>query len=103
MIWVDITNLPHVLFFKDFIRKHNALVTARELSNLPELLEMHSIDYILVGKHGKDKKSKLLESSKRIKKLAKVISKHKIKVVAFKADDKDTIKKIKNNILKTYI
>lgn len=84
MIWVDITNLPHVLFFKDFIRKHDALVTARELGNLPELLKMHGIDYVLVGKHGKDKKSKLIESSKRIKELAKIVSKHKIKVAISK-------------------
>ncbi len=84
MIWVDITNLPHVLFFKDFISKHNALVTTRKLDGLTKLLEMHKINYISVGKHGKNKKSKLVESSKRIKRLVEIISKHEIELAIAK-------------------
>jgi hypothetical protein len=85
MIWIDITNLPHVLFFKDFIRKHNALVTARQFGELTNLLDTHEIEYVAVGKHGgKKQKDKLVESSKRVMELADIISRHDIKVAISK-------------------
>ncbi len=75
MIWVDITNLPHVLFFKNFIDK-GMVVTSREFGMLKELLTRHGIDSIEVGRHaGKDTKKKLIESLKRQVELAGIISK----------------------------
>lgn len=83
-IWVDITNLPHVLFFEDFIKKHDALVTTREFGGLTGLLDSCGIDCIAVGKHGRDAKQKLIQSSKRIAALAGIISKEKIQAAISK-------------------
>ena len=75
MIWVDITNLPHVLFFRDFINTHDCLVTTRDFGHLTDLLEHNNIEYTSVGRHGgSDKYSKLSESAKRVEELAKIIS-----------------------------
>lgn len=75
MIWVDITNLPHVLFFKEFIEGHETLVTSRDFGDLNVLLDSHGINYISVGRHGgKSPEDKLVESSKRVEKLASVVS-----------------------------
>ena len=55
-IWVDISNAPHVSFFKDFIHEwqaqgHSVIVTARNLSGSLELLKLHNIDYKEIGAH----------------------------------------------------
>lgn len=54
-IWIDITNSPHVLFFRDMIRnmqiEHDVLVTCRPLANTIELLDLFNIDYTIIGKH----------------------------------------------------
>ncbi|MBL4746999.1 MAG: DUF354 domain-containing protein [Flavobacteriaceae bacterium] len=55
-IWVDITNAPHVIFFKKFIEQwknqgHNVIVTARELSGSIELLKINDISFIEIGNH----------------------------------------------------
>ncbi len=84
MIWVDITNLPHVLFFKNFINK-GMVVTSRKFGMLKKLLIRHGIDSIEIGKHaGKDTKKKLIESLKRQVKLAEIISKMDIDVAISK-------------------
>ncbi len=84
MIWVDITNLPHVLFFKNFIDK-GMVVTSREFGMLKELLTRHGIDSIEVGRHaGKDTKKKLIESLKRQVELAGIISKMDVNVAVSK-------------------
>lgn len=83
-IWVDITNLPHVLFFEDFIKKHDTLVTTREFGELTEILDSRGIDYIAVGKHATSAKQKLVQSSKRTAALAEVISKKKIRAAVSK-------------------
>lgn len=75
MIWVDITNLPHVLFFKEFIGGHETLVTSRDFGELNALLDSHGIEHISVGRHGgKSPESKLVESSKRVEKLTSTVS-----------------------------
>ncbi len=84
MIWIDITNLPHVFFFKDIIRKHRAFVTTRKIGNMISLLEANQIPHITVGKHGRNKKEKLIESSKRIEKLAQLVSELDIRVALSK-------------------
>ncbi|MEE8167945.1 MAG: DUF354 domain-containing protein [Candidatus Hydrothermarchaeales archaeon] len=78
MIWIDITNPPHVMFFKEFIRSmedDEVLVTSRDFGNLREMLNKHRIDNTPVGSHGgRDIKDKLIESSTRATVLAELIS-----------------------------
>jgi predicted glycosyltransferase len=57
-VWIDITNSPHVLFFRPLIRMleadgHEVVVTAREYAQTLELLELHAIPHEVVGpRHG---------------------------------------------------
>ena len=57
-VWIDITNSPHVLFFRPLIRLleedgHEVEVTAREYAQTVELLRLHEIAHHLVGpRHG---------------------------------------------------
>jgi len=57
-VWVDITNSPHVLFFRPLIRLlqadgHDVSITAREYAQTLELLEMHGLAHDVVGpRHG---------------------------------------------------
>jgi predicted glycosyltransferase len=57
-VWIDITNSPHVLFFRPLIRLleqdgHEVDVTAREYAQTLELLELHGIPHHVVGpRHG---------------------------------------------------
>jgi predicted glycosyltransferase len=75
MIWVDVTNPPHVLFFKDFIKNHETLVTSRDFGDLGPILESNGIEHTPVGRHGgKSPEDKLIESSKRVEHLAGVVS-----------------------------
>jgi hypothetical protein len=85
MFWVDITNLPHVLFFKDFIKSHEVLVTARDFGALTKLLDLHGIEYVAVGKHGgRSPVEKLIESARRTLELAEVVSKEDIETAVSK-------------------
>ncbi len=77
-IWLDITSMPHAVFFHSLIREfekngHELLITCRKFSGLEEFLEELQIDYVSVGKHGKTNFEKLVESAKRIQKLAKIV------------------------------
>ena len=56
-IWIDITNSPHVLFFRPLIRLleedgHEVDVTARDFAQIEQLLRLHGIDATIVGTHG---------------------------------------------------
>lgn len=57
-VWIDITNSPHVPFFRPLIRLlegdgHEVAVTAREYAQTLELLELHGIAHHVVGpRHG---------------------------------------------------
>ena len=56
-VWVDITNSPHVLFFRPLIDRlradgHDVEVTARPFAQTVELLELHAIEATFVGAHG---------------------------------------------------
>jgi len=69
-IWIDISNAPHVNFFKEFIeewqKQYEVVVTTRPLSNTIDLLEENNIDYHIVGSHyGKNKLAKLFGFFKR--------------------------------------
>src|SRR3972149_528013 len=85
MIWIDITNLPHVPFFREFINKNEVLVTTREFGNLTSLLDSNGIDYVVVGRHGgREPMDKLLESSRRVEELTKVVSGHGVELAIAK-------------------
>ncbi|TCS83371.1 DUF354 domain-containing protein [Tepidibacillus fermentans] len=70
-IWIDLTNSPHVLFFKGIIKAlidqgHNVTVTARDYAQTLPLLDEYQIDYIHLGNHmGKNKFKKVLGLFKR--------------------------------------
>jgi hypothetical protein len=85
MIWVDITNYPHVLFFKDFIKRHDVFVTTRKFGQLTSLLDSQGIEYTVVGSHGgKEPYKKLEESAKRMGKLAKLVSSKDVSIAVSK-------------------
>lgn len=55
-IWLDLTNSPHIHFFKDIIddlvkRGHEVTITCRPLSNTVDLLNLYKIPYQIVGEH----------------------------------------------------
>jgi predicted glycosyltransferase len=56
-VWIDITNSPHVPFFRPLIRLleedgHEVDVTARAFAQTEQLLQLHGIDATIVGGHG---------------------------------------------------
>ncbi len=81
--WIDVTSLPHVHFFRSFIKRieksgNEVFVTSRSFGVMNEILERNGIQYANVGSHGgKDLESKLVHSSERIIELAKVVSREK--------------------------
>ena len=77
-IWIDISNAPHVRFFKDVIKYLEAegedvIVTARQFGDIHKLLDMYDIDFISVGKHGVSLYDKLKESTQRVVNLVDII------------------------------
>ena len=55
-IWFDISNAPHINLFKDLLKDlqsegHEIFVTCRPLSNTVSLLNLHKINYSIIGKH----------------------------------------------------
>jgi len=57
-VWIDITNSPHVLFFRPLIRLleddgHEVELTTREYAQTLELLQLHGLAHHVVGpRHG---------------------------------------------------
>jgi predicted glycosyltransferase len=56
-IWVDITNSPHVPFFRPLLKLlradgHEVEVTSRRYAQTLELLELHGIEATAIGSHG---------------------------------------------------
>ena len=56
-VWIDITNSPHVPFFRPLIRLleedgHEVDVTARAFAQTEQLLALHGIEATIVGAHG---------------------------------------------------
>lgn len=56
-VWIDLTNSPHVLFFRPIIRRlHDAgvpvTVTARDFAQTLGLLELYGIPHTVIGRHG---------------------------------------------------
>ena len=71
-IWIDLTNSPHINFFKPFISKwsnegHHIILTVRDLANTIQLINQNGWEYSVVGGHaGKNKIKKALYFPKRI-------------------------------------
>ena len=89
-IWIDISNVPHVLFFKNIIhkleQKNEVLVTARDYGPVIDLLKQLELPFIKVGKHGgKELEGKLIESMKRIIELTEIIAKEKPELAVCKS------------------
>jgi hypothetical protein len=74
MIWIDITNLPHVPLFKETILREGAWVTTRRSRGLIPLLRLHGVPHRVVGRHGgRGREGKLLESTRRSFALARLL------------------------------
>ncbi len=79
-IWIDISNAPHVHFFRALIprlegRGHGVVVTARDFGPICKLLENFNIAYTCIGSHGgRDLEKKLLKNAERLKEIAGFIA-----------------------------
>jgi uncharacterized protein len=56
-VWIDLTNSPHVLFFRPIIRRLDeagvqTVVTARDFAQTLGLLERYRIPHTVIGRHG---------------------------------------------------
>jgi predicted glycosyltransferase len=56
-VWIDLTNSPHVLFFRPILRRLGeagveSLVTARDFAQTLGLLELYGIQHTVIGRHG---------------------------------------------------
>jgi len=88
-IWIDISNAPHVRFFKDVIKYlesegEDLIITARDFGDIHKLMNMYDIDFISVGKHGVSLYDKLKESTSRVYELVDVINNEKVDVALSK-------------------
>lgn len=88
-IWIDIVNTPHVRFFNGIIKKlrndgHEVLITARDFSNIHDLLDIFELEYTSIGDHGVTLEEKLLSSTERAYNLSKFISKENIDIAITK-------------------
>jgi uncharacterized protein len=68
-IWADMSGPAHVLVLRPIIerlrgRGHEVLITAREYTQTLELLDLHGMEYTLIGKHG---------GASRVRKLMRLI------------------------------
>ena len=87
--WIDIVNSPHVRFFNGVIKRlkadgHEVLITARDFSNIHDLLDIFELDYVSIGDHGVTLEEKLLSSTKRAYELSKFISKENVDIAITK-------------------
>lgn len=56
-VWVDLTNSPHVLFFRPILRRLaeagvETVVTARDFAQTLGLLQRYGIEHTVIGRHG---------------------------------------------------
>ena len=88
-VWIDISNAPHVHFFKGLIKeiqkKAEVIVTTRTFDSVPQILDLNNIPYTVVGFHGgSGVKEKLIASSKRILELTEFIADQDVDLAIFK-------------------
>ena len=56
-VWIDLTNSPHVLFFRPILRRLDeagvpSVVTARDFAQTLGLLDLYGIQHTVIGRHG---------------------------------------------------
>jgi predicted glycosyltransferase len=56
-VWIDLTNSPHVLFFRPILRRLEeagveSMVTARDFAQTLGLLQRYRIEHTVIGRHG---------------------------------------------------
>jgi len=74
-LWLDLTNSPHINFFKPFVNKwrdegKSVVITARDLSNTIDLIKSNGWNFEVIGSHaGKSIVRKLLHFPKRVARL----------------------------------
>jgi uncharacterized protein len=56
-VWIDLTNSPHVLFFRPILRRLDeagvpSVITARDYAQTLGLLELYGIPHTVIGRHG---------------------------------------------------
>ena len=89
-VWIDITNAPHVHFFKGIIGElekagHEVLITTREFDGLTGILDMYGFDYYVVGRHGgATLEGKLIAGTERMCRLSKLIVEEKPDLALYK-------------------
>jgi hypothetical protein len=81
-IWIDLTNAPHVRFFKNIIeyfqdQGDEVIVTGRKFGDIHNLMDLFGFEFISIGKHGVTLGQKLEESTLRAHELSKLIIKEK--------------------------
>ncbi|MDO9043996.1 MAG: DUF354 domain-containing protein [Methanobacteriaceae archaeon] len=81
-IWIDLTNAPHVRFFKNIIeyfqdQGDEVIVTGRKFGDIHKLMDLFGFEFISIGKHGVTLGQKLEESTLRAHELSKLIIKEK--------------------------
>lgn len=85
-IWFDLTNSPHINFFRQMIEElkaegHEVVITCRPLANTIDLLDLYKMDYTVVGKHyGKSSRKKAMGFFVRVNQLQKFLKKAKVDV-----------------------
>ena len=54
-IWFDLSNSPHINFFYSLIRdlekEHEIIITCRPLANTIDLLKLHKLPFVVIGRH----------------------------------------------------
>jgi uncharacterized protein len=71
-IWIDLTNSPHINFFKPFIYNwtiegHQIILTVRDLANTIQLVNQNGWEHTLIGGHvGKNRFKKVIYFPKRV-------------------------------------
>lgn len=81
--WIDVTSLPHVHFFRAFVRRlersgNEVLLTSRKFGIMNGMLKKNGMDYVSVGEHGgKSLMEKLVRSSERVSALAKIVARER--------------------------
>ncbi len=85
-IWFDLTNSPHINFFRQMIEElkaegHEVVITCRPLANTIDLLDLYNMDYTVVGKHyGKSSYKKVMGFFVRVWQLRNFLKKTKVDV-----------------------
>jgi predicted glycosyltransferase len=78
-IWIDLTNSPHVNFFKPFINDwqsegHQIIITSRDLANTIDLINQNGWHHQTIGEHvGKNLFKKIFYFPNRVVKLYKYL------------------------------